>query len=110
MSAKVYRANPRDHDAVAKALLEKLHDQQAAAEVRRKPVKLQLNNSGAWKDVIHFDAVNDVSSEHVLDAANTLGNLDAHRVTFRVVTEGQLPEVLMTWNKADGWKKARGQA
>ncbi|HEX7866553.1 MAG TPA: hypothetical protein VF555_16475 [Variovorax sp.] len=75
-------------------------------DTREKPVKLQLNNTGAWKDVVHFDAANDIASETVLDAANTLGGLDAGRVTFRIVTEDALPEVLMSWSKANGWKKA----
>lgn len=79
-------------------------------DARKKPVKLQLNNSGAWKDVIHFDAANDIAAERAMGAADTLGNLDAHRLTFRVVIEGASPEVLMTWNKDEGWKKARGQA
>lgn len=81
-----------------------------STEARQKPVKLQLNNSGAWKDVTHFDALHDHVGAKVMDAANTLGTLDAHRVTYRVVTEGALPEVLMTWNKDDGWKEATAHA
>ncbi|KLN57647.1 hypothetical protein [Variovorax paradoxus] len=74
---------------------------------RLRPVKLQINNSGAWKDIAHFDAGNDVACMHVLDAAKTLGEIDAQRVQYRVVTEDALPEVLMTWSKDDGWKDVR---
>ena len=81
-----------------------------SAVARLRPIKLQLNNSGAWKDVTHFDASDDAVGQQVLDAADTLGRINAHRVTYRLVTEDALPAVLMTWNKDVGWKKAAPHA
>ena len=77
---------------------------------RSQPVKLQRNNSGAWKDVIHFDAASDIGSMHVEHAADTLGKLNAGRVSFRIVTEGALPQVLKSWTKDEGWKTDLGAA
>jgi len=81
-----------------------------SADARQKPVKLQINNTGAWKDVTHFDAQHDHVGDQVLEAANTLGQIDAHRVSYRLVTEGALPEVLMSWSKDGGWKEAAAHA
>lgn len=41
-----------------------------------RPVKLQLNNSGAWKSVIGFDAGDDAASAVAMDCAEQLGRLD----------------------------------
>ena len=71
-----------------------------------KPVKLQINAKGAWKDVIHFDAASDDESDRVISAACTLAEIDGG-VTFRIVTDEVTPERLMQWTKQDGWQVVR---
>ncbi|WP_198086634.1 hypothetical protein [Variovorax sp. E3] len=75
-------------------------------DARERPLKLQLNNSGAWKDVVHFDGADETEAERVLEAATTLGDLDTGNVTFRVVTEDAYPEVVTSWSKHFGWRTA----
>lgn len=78
----------------------------------KKPVKLQVNTFGAaWRDVVRFDASNDVLSWEVMDAAERLGRMDsAQRTKFRVVVEdvnlalGAEAEVLTQWTPERGWK------
>lgn len=67
-----------------------------------KPVTLQVNNSGAWKTVIRFDADKDMECAEVLSAAGTLGCIDG-RCKFRVVMDNGLQAVLMHWSAKDGW-------
>lgn len=69
----------------------------------KKPVQLQVNNSGAWKTVISFDAGKNMESEEVLSAAGTLGCIDG-KCTFRIVTNDGLQDLLMIWSATDGWK------
>lgn len=71
-----------------------------------KPVTLQVNNSGAWKSVIRFDANDDMKSTQVLDAADTLARIDG-RSKFRVVMDNGLQAVLMHWSAKDDWKPWR---
>lgn len=68
-----------------------------------KPVKLQVNNSGAWKDVVRFDAGDHVASSEVMEAAATLGRI-ADRTTWRICTDDGLQSVLMHWSVKHGWK------
>lgn len=71
-----------------------------------KPVNLQVNNSGAWKSIVHFDASNDMECQEVMSAAGTLGCIDG-KCTFRIVTNDGLQTVLMHWSVKDGWKAWR---
>jgi hypothetical protein len=79
----------------------------SGGEVTR-PVKLQVNTSGAWKDVVRFDAGNDVAASSVMEAAKTLGEINDGRITFRIASDEPLPFVLSRWSKADGWIEAKG--
>lgn len=72
---------------------------------RARPVKLQVNTSGAWRDVIRFDASKEVESAEVMGAAETLGRIS--RCAFRVVVAdegGRSPLVLTVWAVDTGWK------
>jgi len=81
---------------------------------RQKPVKLQVNTFGsAWRDVVRFDAANDVTSMEVMDAAERLGRLDGSRRTkFRIATDDVnarydvIPSVLTHWTAERGWKES----
>lgn len=71
----------------------------------KKPVKLQLNNSGAWKDVIRFDAADDAVCAQVMEAAEALGQVG--KVTWRVCVDDGSQDVLMHWSAAEGWRARR---
>jgi hypothetical protein len=70
-----------------------------------KPVKLQVNNSGAWKNVIRFDAADEVACAEAMDAAEKLGSIGD--VTWRVCIDDAMDVVLMRWSSATGWKDAK---
>jgi hypothetical protein len=71
------------------------------AQEQTKPVKLQVNNSGAWKNVLRFDAADDAVAAQVMEAAATLGQIG--RMTWRICVDDSLDLVLMTWTEAKGW-------
>jgi hypothetical protein len=73
------------------------------ATERTKPAKLQLNNSGAWKDVVHFDADDTEQTDAVTDAAEALGRVPGNRLTFRLVKDDGTAEVLMHWTAEHDW-------
>jgi hypothetical protein len=78
----------------------------------KKPVRLELNNSGAWKLLGRFDAADDEQTALVLDAAEelvkTLHNSEDPRrcATLRVSIDDSLGTVLLRWDLADGWRDA----
>jgi hypothetical protein len=74
----------------------------APTPIAVKPVKLQVNNSGAWKDVVRFDAADAVVSGEVMDAAATLGRIGG--VSWRVCTADALQLSLMYWSAEHGWE------
>ncbi len=76
----------------------------------RKPVRLELNNSGAWKVLGRFDADDDFQASLVLDAAEelftTLHNSEdpKHCPTLRVSIDDALQTVLLRWDITRGWR------
>lgn len=78
-----------------------------------KPVRLELNNSGAWKVLGRFDAADGEQSALVLDAAETLvqtlHNSEDPKgcPTLRVSMDDGLGSVLMRWQIERGWYDAR---
>jgi len=78
----------------------------------KKPVRLELNNSGAWKVLGRFDAADDEQTSLVLDAAEklvkTLHNSadPKHCPTLRVSMQDPLELVLLRWDLARGWRDA----
>ncbi len=77
-----------------------------------KPVRLELNNSGAWKVLGRFDAADDEQSSLVLDAAEdlvkALHNSEDPKgcPTLRVSMDDSLQQVLMRWDLERGWRDA----
>lgn len=77
-----------------------------------RPVQLQINQSGAWRAALNFDA-GEVPDEF-LQAADQLARLSGTKVGLRVVmalTTGSGPtvatrDVLMHWTRETGWVKA----
>jgi hypothetical protein len=80
----------------------------------QKPVRLELNNSGAWKLLGRFDAAVDDAAGEIMDAAEKLAaalNDPASGrtsvVTLRLSIDEAHPTVLARWNSADeGWRDA----
>jgi hypothetical protein len=81
--------------------------------VSRKPCRLELNNSGAWKVLGRFDAADEEQSALVLDAAEdlvkTLHNNEDPKgcPTMRISMDDGLADVLMRWDLVGGWRDAR---
>lgn len=76
----------------------------ATPVVSQKPCQLQLNNSGAWKTVVHFDAAHDTRFDNILQVAIYLSYTD-HSARFRIATCDPLPQVLVYVDKGE-WRKA----
>jgi hypothetical protein len=76
--------------------------------IATKPVKLQINTAGSWRDVIGFDAAKDVACGEVMAAADMLARVG--KATCRIVmANGDAPRsplVLMHWSQDGGWKEA----
>lgn len=79
----------------------------------RKPVRLELNNSGAWKVLGRFDAADDEQTSLVLDAAEDLikvlhNSFDPKGCpTLRVSIDDALQTVLLRWSIERGWRDAK---
>ena len=79
----------------------------------KKPVRLEFNNSGAWKVLGRFDADDEEHTSLVLDAAEelvkTLHNCEDPRrcPTLRVSYDDGLGEVILRWDLVNGWRNAR---
>ena len=79
----------------------------------KKPVRLEFNNSGAWKVLGRFDADDEDQASLVLDAAEDLvktlhNSEDPKRCpTLRVSHDDCLCEVILRWDLARGWRDAK---
>lgn len=78
-----------------------------------KPVRLELNNSGAWKVLGRFDAADEMTCEQVMSHAEELvcwlhGDKPAKQCpTLRVSIDDALEEVLTRWTLGRGWYDAK---
>ena len=79
-----------------------------------KPVRLEINNSGAWELLGSFDAADDFLFDHVLSAASQLAQAlvaGGNRLTLRVSCADAPHVVLMHWSdQYSGWRNAPGGA
>ncbi len=79
-----------------------------------KPVRIELNNSGAWKVLGRFDVADDDQTSLVLDAAEDLvktlnnGGPAKRCPTLRVSIDDALGSVLMRWDLDNGWRDVTG--
>lgn len=80
----------------------------------KKPVRLEINNSGAWKMLGRFDAADDFGADIVLNAAEQLAQAlveSGNRLTLRVSMAEPPHSELMHWNDPEtGWRDARGES
>lgn len=72
-----------------------------ATVAKARPVKLEINNSGAWKTIARFDAGDEAMGDKACTAGQLLGELS--RCTLRIATDEPLPCVLMRWDEKRGW-------
>ncbi|MFT4243529.1 MAG: hypothetical protein QM569_14750 [Acidovorax sp.] len=75
-----------------------------------KPMKLQANTAGAWKDVITFDGAEDHVTDEVMNNVHFLGIHDSGNASFRIIAIDPLIGVLARWTRAEGWKKEQRRA
>lgn len=68
-----------------------------------RPVRLELNNSGSWKQLASFDAADGEAADKARAAGQLLGELGGERTTLRICTAEVLPIVLVRWTAAKGW-------
>ena len=75
----------------------------AASAPPRAPrrVKLQINTSGAWRNVIDFD-VDDGGEVCALAETLVARSLNPDRSSLRVITPNAVP--LMLWTPETGWR------
>lgn len=78
-----------------------------------KPVRLELNNSGAWKLLARFDADQLDSTDEIMNTAEALAKAindpacgRPSTVTLRISTDEAPPCVLMRWSDECGWRDA----
>jgi len=72
-----------------------------------RPVKLQINTAGAWRDVITFDVQD---GDDVMHQAEQLAKWSAHadQVKMRVIMPGDTAP-LQLWTPQRGWHEWRSQ-
>lgn len=73
-----------------------------------RPAKLQINQRGAWRDVMRFDLDQMVAPDLFLETAAEMvrySGQDAN-TTMRVVTDAALPQRVMDWDAEGGWQAA----
>ena len=81
------------------------------ATTHAKPVRLEINNFGAWKLLGYLDAADEEQASLVMDAAEklvvTLHNSETPKgcPTLRISTDEALPVVLMRWAHGSGWRE-----
>lgn len=77
----------------------------------QKPVRLEINNTGAWKVIGRFDAAVDDLSDDVLNAAEQLAHsllAAGARMSMRVSMAEPPHTALMHWTDPEaGWRDAR---
>ena len=82
----------------------------------KNPVRLEINNSGAWKIIGRFDAAVEDATDDILTAAGHLADaLNAPYsgrtalMTMRVSMAESPHEVLMRWESMEtGWREMEG--
>lgn len=70
-------------------------------------VRLQLNTSGAWKDLLRFD-IDEVDDQAIQIAAVQLVELAYPRgsASLRIATADAFQTALVRWDAKNGWRTA----
>ena len=78
-----------------------------------KPCRLEINNSGSWKTLGHFDAANELHAQTIMNSAEELvkllnqGNTIKRWPTLRISMDDGLASVLMHWTVERGWYESQ---
>ena len=70
-----------------------------------RPVRLQFNQQGAWRNALDFDASNDTVASQVMYFAARLCTCTGARA--RIVTNDGLQDALARWSAGAGWVNAK---
>lgn len=72
-----------------------------------RPCKLQINNSGAWRDVVRFD-IDAQDAEAIQAAAVNLVVLadPGGKTSLRIATADAFQTALVRWDAKKGWVNA----
>jgi len=72
-----------------------------------RPVKLQINQKGAWRDMMTVDIDQLVDEKQFLAVAAELVEYSGQEATttMRIVTTASPLVCLMAWSTAGGWEK-----
>jgi hypothetical protein len=70
-----------------------------------KPVRLQFNQMGAWRNALDFDAADPNASGEVMFYAAMLGTCTNAKA--RIVTTDGLQRALASWDAEKGWCDAK---
>lgn len=70
-----------------------------------RPCKLQINTTGAWRDLLRFD-IDEVDGNEVQHAAQELINAanPKGRTTLRITMADSLQSVIAHWDAEKGWR------
>lgn len=71
-----------------------------------KPVTLQVNTTGAWRNIIGFDAADAQASDSAMQAAELLGQA-CTGAKFRIVLADGTQTCLLSWTAEGGWRQWR---
>ncbi|MBL8350497.1 MAG: hypothetical protein JNL87_09290 [Burkholderiaceae bacterium] len=73
-------------------------------------LRLQVNTTGAWRNVIEFPRDDDIICAQVLTAAPLLAAAAGPRATLRICSADGLQTVQSHWQAGQGWRPARAAA
>lgn len=75
------------------------------ASNRTHSVQLQINNSGAWKTIVRFDAGDEGATHYARQAVERLALVDGKGAgRWRIATLDALPVVLEDFEAGRGWR------
>jgi hypothetical protein len=69
-----------------------------------KPVKLQINATGAWRNVLTFNAADDDQAASVMHHAAELARIG--KASLRIATDDGLQTAITYWHATSGWVDA----
>jgi hypothetical protein len=71
----------------------------------KRVVKLQINQMGAWRDLLRFD-IDAVDDQAVQEAAANLVLLadPLGRTSLRIATADGMQTALVRWDRKQGWR------
>jgi hypothetical protein len=78
------------------------------APAPRRIVKLQVNSSGAWRNVLDFDVQDEAEVLH-LAASLFAWDTAADRISLRAIVPGDTAP-LMNWTRERGWREWKAVA